>query len=146
MAGLARRVATAAALAALGLGPVGAQAEPSFNCETRSLIVGAAEVNGVRVTCSVSGATDDQLLRVVGDRPLPVCEADLTDGNGACGGMLLGSPDVGQILAVLEPSGTQFDVRSRLAVPTAPLQYFPLPEENAGSTDVDEPTPETSAD
>ena len=143
MGRLVRRLATSLAIAAFGLGPAAAHAEPSFNCQTRSLIIGAAEMNGTRVTCTVSGAAGDQVLRIVGDQSRPVCEATLTDGNGACGGMVLGSPDVGPIVAVLAPSGAQFDVRAQLPIPTAPLQYFPLPE-NAGSTNVDEPAPDAS--
>jgi hypothetical protein len=124
-----KRVAAGALLVALTLGPgiARAQTAPNFACETRSLIVGAAEVNGLRVHCAVSGAAGDQVLRILGDQPRPVCEVTLSDGSGDCGGALFGSPGVGHLVAVLVPSGTQFDVLAQQPLEgDALLQYTPI--------------------
>jgi hypothetical protein len=123
----------------LGPGVARAQAAPQFTCEAHSLAIGAAEVNGLRVRCSVSGAAaEDQMLRVVSDAPRPLCEVALKAGVGECVGAIFGSSEPGQVVAVLEPSGTRFDV---LAQPlseseTVPqLQYTPLPPDDDSSSD-----------
>jgi hypothetical protein len=131
-------------VAALVLGPgvTRAQTEPDFRCETRSLSIGAAEVNGLRVHCSVSGAAGDQVLRLVSDHTRPVCEVSLADGSGECAGVVIGSPEAGRVVAVLMPSGTQFDVTTASTRETAPtLQYSPLPQDT-GPPPGDEPASE----
>ena len=136
-----QRVAAGALVMALVLGPgvTRAQTAPNFLCETRALIIGAAEVNGLRVRCSVSGAAGDLVLRVVSDQPRRiVCEVNLTDGSGDCAGAVIGSPEPGNVIAVLMPSGTQVDVLSQqtsTAEATPQLQYTPLPPDDPTSSD-----------
>jgi hypothetical protein len=109
-----------------------AQTAPNLLCETHSLRIGAAEVNGVRVHCTVSGATGDQVLRVVGDQPRPICEVNLADGSGECAGAVFGSSGPGHVVAVLMPSGMQFDVATQSNGEAAPeLQYTPLPQDTS---------------
>jgi len=124
--------------AVLAIAPVTAQAQaapPTFACQMRSLLVGAAEMNGLRVHCSVSGAPDgDQVLRVLGDQPLPICEVNLSNGSGDCVGSVFSSGGQ-RVVAVLEPSGTQFDVLAQQPVQAPPdLQYTPIPPDASGGS------------
>jgi hypothetical protein len=124
--------------AVLAVVPVTAQAQaapPTFACQTRALLVGAAEMNGLRVHCSVSGAPEgDQVLRVLGAQPLPICEVNLNNGSGDCVGSVFTS-DGQRVVAVLEPSGTQSDVLSQQPPEAQPaLQYTPIPPDESGGS------------
>ena len=118
-----------------------AQSAPSFACETHDLLIGAAEMNGLRVSCSVSGApAGDQVLRVVSDGPQPLCEASLSGGVARCVGTLISSGQSGQVIAELLPSGTQFQVVPPTdggQVSPTPL-YTPVPSD-AGQSGQDQP-------
>jgi hypothetical protein len=117
---------------ALALGPAAAHSQaagPSVACETLSLHIGAAEVNGYRVHCSVSGAAGDQVLRVVSDQTRAVCEVALgDDGSGECIGIALGSLEAPGVDAYLLPSGRHVSVvAQQTSEGAAQLQYTPLP-------------------
>ena len=131
-------LAMGALVGVLAAAPVTAQAQaaaPNFACQTRSLLIGATEMNGLRVHCSVSGApAGDQVLRVIGDQPLPICEVNLSDGNGHCVGVAFGSPETGHLIVVLEPSGTQFEVLGQVVEPGPALQYTPIPPDDTGGS------------
>jgi len=131
-------LAVGAFAAVLALALVAAQAQaapPNFACQSRALLIGAAEVNGLRVHCSVSGApAEDQMLRIIGDQPQPICEVTLSDGSGDCTGAVFGSPDVGHVVAVLEPSGTQIEVMEQAAEAKPSLEYTPIPPDEAGGS------------
>src|SRR5436190_17069489 len=109
---------------------------PQLTCQRRALRVMAAEVSGVRLECTVSGAQAEQAFTIeleqgpadvaeVGAPPLgqrSVCSATLTDGAGACVGSVfnLSSPAFGEtrVTARLMPSGQQLeDATSPPAVP-----------------------------
>jgi hypothetical protein len=136
-------------MAGLLLAPADASAQtaPSFTCETRSLNVGAAEVNGLRVSCSVTGApSGDQTLRIVSDRPEPLCEVSLTNGVATCVGTLISTDQPGQVFAELLPSGTQYQVLPAAdGEQTSPsLHYTPLPSD-ASQSGADQPTPDSGS-
>ena len=146
MSSLARVAAMVAAVAMIS-STVHAQAAPSFTCETRSLIVGAAEMNGMRVSCSVSGApAGDQTLRIVSDDPEPVCEVALNNGVATCVGTLISAVQPGQVLAELLPSGTQYQVLppADSGQPSPQLQYTPLPSV-ASQSGPDQPAPDSAS-
>jgi hypothetical protein len=146
------RVAIWALVATLGLAPATVQAQtagPNFVCESQSLIVGAAEVSGLRVHCAVSGApAGDQVLRIVSDRPQPFCEVPLAGGGGDCVGTAFGSSYISHVVAVLMPSGTQFDVLAQQPAATEgtqpSLQYTPLPSDTS-RPETDQPAPDAGS-
>jgi hypothetical protein len=118
-----------------------AQPAPNFVCQTQGLVIGAAEMNGIRVLCSVSGApAGDQTLRLVTDRQQPLCEAALSNGGAFCVGTLITMDQPGQVVAMLLPSGVQYQVLPATdngqASPS--LQYTPLPSD-AGQSGMDQP-------
>ena len=145
----------AVVLLVLGLAPQAlaedVEAGPQLTCVTQAMRIMAAEVSGMRLKCSVTGAATEQTFSVVlqqdaadvaeaGAAPLAletVCSGTLSNGVGVCTGAVLNeaSPGFGfaHLTATLQPSGTQL-VDSALSGPpsAAPvvepkLHYEPLP-------------------
>jgi hypothetical protein len=137
------RMGVAACGLALAPAPASAEPAPSFACETQGLSVGAAEVNGVRISCSVSRApSGDQILRLVSAAPQPLCEASLSDGAAECVATLITHGPPGQVMAVLLPSGTKYQVLAAAHGDqgSPSMLYTPIPSD-ASPSDVDQPAP-----
>jgi len=127
------------------------QAPPQFSCAYRALPVMAAEMSGLRMACSVSGASPGEQQFTIELRQAPsdvaeagapaleprsVCSGALSGGAGTCTGTVFNtaSPAFGfaRVSALLEPSGQQLEDTS-LAAPTGvdtgqpTLTFVPLP-------------------
>ncbi|HET6320171.1 MAG TPA: hypothetical protein VFG86_27250, partial [Chloroflexota bacterium] len=75
---------------------------PRLTCVPRALRIGAAEMSGLRLQCSISGATGEQSFTISLDQTMAdvaeagapplgretVCSGMLTDGTGACVGIV----------------------------------------------------------
>jgi hypothetical protein len=127
------------------------EAAPQFTCAYRALRVMAAEMSGLRVECSISGAPAaeqqftvelSQVPADVAEFAVPalgqrnVCSGPLSGGAGSCSGTVFNtaSPAFGyaHVSALLLPSGQQLGDTS-LAAPTGvgtgqpTLTFEPLP-------------------
>jgi hypothetical protein len=127
------------------------EAAPQFTCAYRALRIMAAEMSGLRVECSVSGAPAAEqqftveLSQAPADvaefgapalEPRSVCSGTLNGGAGSCTGTVFNpaSPAFGyaRVSALLLPSGQQLGDTS-LAAPTSvgtgqpTLTFEPLP-------------------
>ena len=124
-----------------------AAAGPHVQCTPVALEIGAAEVNGVHLRCTLSGAPagDTQFVIAAGTpadaSARPLCTGDLNGGSGLCSGLLLqrdstevASGPLGGLVATSLPSGLQTAVTAPPPGPGsqpgdgAPLTYQPLPD------------------
>jgi hypothetical protein len=155
-----RRWVTLLGLAAWSLlslsGPTGALADdgPRLDCAPVALQIGAAEVNGVHLRCTLSGAPAGDTQFVIAAGPptaggaRPLCTGDLNGGSGLCSGLLLqrdstdaASGPLGTLVATSLPSGQRTAVTAPPGPASqpgdgAPLTYQPLPDTGI-TTDTD---------